>query len=139
MSLLVSLMLLFPPEVSGWEIFMDTQFRWEYAEEFGMEVEVPIFSESIKALDGKEITVTGHYLPLDLEGNRIIISKLPYAACFFCGGGGGQESVLEILFNNVQPPFRADDLVTIKGKLKLNLDDYEHLAFMITDAKVIQL
>ena len=100
---------------------------------------MPVFGREIKELDGTEITLTGHYLPLDLEGNRIIISKLPYASCFFCGGGVGQESVAEIEFNTVQRPFRMDELVTVKGTLKLNEDDFEHLVFILKDAKVIQL
>lgn len=138
MHLLVSLLLFFPPQVSGWEVFLDTRFKWEYVEEFGMEVEVPIFSKSVKSLENTEITLTGHYLPLDLEGDRVIISKLPYASCFFCGGGAGQESVAEVVFDQVQRPFRADELLTVKGRLQLNLDDYEHLVFILTDAKVIQ-
>ena len=40
---------------------------------------------------------------------------MPYAACFFCGGGVGQESVAEVVFNSVQRPFRLDELLTIKG------------------------
>lgn len=139
MQLLVSLFLLVTTGVSGWEVFEDTKFKWKYAEELGAEVEVPLFSKSVKELEGKEITLTGHYLPLELEGERIIISKLPYASCFFCGGGVGQESVAEVVFNNIQRPFRLDELITIKGKLKLNSNDYDHLVFILEDAKVIQL
>ncbi len=139
MLIVISLLLILPNQVAGWEAFQDTRFKWQYAEEFGMEVEVPVFGREIKELDGTEITLTGHYLPLDLEGNRIIISKLPYASCFFCGGGVGQESVAEIEFNTVQRPFRMDELVTVKGTLKLNEDDFEHLVFILKDAKVIQL
>lgn len=124
---------------AGWEIFEDTRFKWQYDETIGLEVELPIFNKEIEAMDGKEVTLTGHYLPLDLDGNRIILSKFPYAQCFFCGGGVGQESVAEVEFSTVQRPFGMDELVTVKGKLKLNVDDYEHLVFMIQDAKVIQL
>lgn len=137
MHMLVSLLLLITTEVSGWEVFADTRFRWQYADKFGMEVETPIFSKSVKELEGKEITLTGHYLPLELEGERIIISKLPYAACFFCGGGVGQESVAEVVFSSVQRPFRLDELITVKGKIKLNSNDYDHLVFILEDAKVL--
>ena len=98
MHLLISLLIGAITQVSGWEAFADTEFKWEYAEEFGMEVEIPVFDKKIEALEGTEITLTGHYLPLELEGERIIISKLPYASCFFCGGGVGQESVAEVVF-----------------------------------------
>ena len=139
MHLIISILLALPGRPSGWEIFEDTRFKWQYEESLGLEVEVPIFNKEIEAMDGKEVTLTGHYLPLDLEGNSIIISKLPYASCFFCGGGVGQESVAEVHFTSVQRPFRMDELVTVKGTLKLNVDDYEHLVFMIMDAKVLQL
>jgi len=139
MYLLVSLLLSIVTQVSGWEAFADTRFKWKYAEELGMEVEIPIFNKAIKELEGTEITLTGHYLPLQLEGERIIISKLPYASCFFCGGGVGQESVAEVVFNSPQRPFRLDELITVKGRLKLNVDDYEHLVFILEDAKLIQL
>ena len=138
MHILISLLITVSSQVSGWEAFADTQFKWEYAEEFGMEVEVPIFDDKVKALEGKEITLTGHYLPLEIEGERIVISKMPYANCFFCGGGVGQESVAEVVFNSVQRPFRLDELLTIRGTLKLNVDDYDHLVFILEDAKIIQ-
>lgn len=125
-------------QVSGWEIFADTKFKWQYSEELGAEVQMPVFSEKVKELEGKEITLTGHYLPLDLEGNRIIISKLPYASCFFCGGSVGPESVAEVSFDFTQRPFRMDELVTVKGRLKLNKNDYEHLVFILANARIIQ-
>ena len=137
-ALLIGVFTLFT-QVSGWELFEDTKFKWQYAEEFGMEVQIPIFSDRVKKIEGKEITLSGHFLPLDLEGDRIIISKLPYASCFFCGGGVGQESVAEILFASGHRPFKMDEILTVKGRLKLNVDDYDHLVFMLTDATVIEL
>lgn len=137
MLLLSSFLLGISVQISGWEVFEDTRFQWQWVEELGAEVEIPTFSSEVKALEGKEITLTGHYLPLKLEGERIIISKLPYASCFFCGGGVGQESVAEVVFNSRQRPFRMDEILTIRGKLKLNKNDYEHLVFILEDARVI--
>ena len=125
-------------QVAGWEVFEDTQFKWQFSEELGAEVQMPIFSSEVLQLEGQEITLTGHFLPLDLDGNRIIISKLPYASCFFCGGRVGPESVAEVSFDVAQRPFRMDELLTVKGRLKLNSDDYEHLVFILTNARVIQ-
>lgn len=139
MPLLVSWLLLFGnAQVSGWEIFADTRFKIEYSEAFGMDAEVPIFDEKVKALEGTSIELTGYYLPFDMEKDRIIISKLPYSSCFFCGGGGGPESVAEVVFNAVQRPLRLDEIITVKGILKLNVDDYDHLVFLVEDAKIIE-
>ncbi len=135
---LTNILLLVSTQISGWEIFEQTRFEWQYIEKLGLEAEIPIFDKRIEALEGSEITITGFHLPLGLDGNRIIVSKLPYASCFFCGGGVGQESVAEIYFSSVQRPFRMDEILTVKGRLKLNKDDYEHLVFILTDAKVIE-
>ena len=129
----IFLTLLFQPQLSGWELLSSVEIVMGYDNFIGAEVEQPKFSEQLKLREGKEVTLTGHYLPLELEGERIIISKLPYAACFFCGGGVGQESVAEVVFNNVQRPFKMDELITVTGKLELNVDDYEHLVFILKE------
>jgi hypothetical protein len=138
MLLLIKLLVFVQFQTSGWELFEKTRFKWEYDEDLGYEVQMPIFDNKIKSLEGKEITLTGHYLPLGLAGNRIIISKLPYAACFFCGGGAGPESVAEVVFSTKQEPFMMDELLTIKGKLELNVDDLNRMVFILTDAKVVK-
>ncbi len=138
MYLIASLFFFSSLQVSGWEVFEDTQFKWQFSDELGAEVQMPIFSTKVEQLEGQEITLTGHFLPLDLDGNRIIISKLPYASCFFCGGHVGPESVAEVSFDVAQRPFRMDELLTVKGRLKLNNNDYEHLVFNLTNAIIIQ-
>ncbi|MEM9897722.1 MAG: DUF3299 domain-containing protein [Bacteroidota bacterium] len=138
MQILSVLFYLYLAQIAGWEVFADTRFKWVFQEELGLEVEIPKFSKNVLALEGKEISITGHYLPIDVEGNSIIISKLPYASCFFCGGGVGQESVAEVSFATVQRPFRMDEIITVVGRLKLNRDDFEHLVFILEDARVLQ-
>ncbi len=127
----------FQTPVSGWEIFAQTKFEVEYMEEKSMYADIPIFDEKIKSLEGEEITLTGYYLPISIDGNRVILSKLPYASCFFCGGGVGLESVAEIQFKSQRLKFKPDELVTVKGRLKLNEREYGHLVFIITDATIL--
>ncbi len=136
MLTVVNLLAVITFQVSGWEIFSNTRFEWQYVEKLGLQAEIPIFDDKIKALEGKEITITGYFLPIDIDGNRIIISKLPYASCFFCGGGVGLESVAEVQFEKKQPPFDMDELLTVKGRLKLNKDEYGHLVFILTHSSV---
>ena len=137
MQLLSSLLLIFAFQVSGWEIFADTKFEWWWVEEYGAEVAIPIFDSGVKKLDGQEVTLTGHYLPIKIDGNRIILSRLPFASCFFCNSEVGQESVAEIEFKTKQRRFNPDEIITVKGKLKLNKDDYDRLIFIIEEAKII--
>ena len=48
--------------------------------------------------------------------------KISESQCFFCGGGG-PESIAEVNFAKDPGKFQVDDLVTVRGKLKLNFDD----------------
>lgn len=102
-----------------------------------MQAEVPIFDEKVRSLEGQEIQLTGYYLPVVVSRSRIIISKLPYASCFFCGGGVGMESVAEIQFDGDAPRFKLDELVTVKGQLRLNDNEYDQLVFILTDASIV--
>jgi hypothetical protein len=56
--------------------------------------------------------------------------------CFFCGGGG-PESIAEVNFAKEPRKFQVDDLITVKGKLKLNADNLDHVNFILTDAVLV--
>ncbi len=135
---LLSLFMAISGQVSGWEIFENTKFKWEWKEKLGAEVEVPTFDAKIKKLDGQEITLTGHYLPLKMNGNTIILSKFTYSSCFFCSNGVGQESVAEVNFIKELKPLEGDEIITVKGRLKLNKNDYDHLVFILEEASIIE-
>ena len=120
-----------------WTMFAKTKFEPKYYEKLGEYLFYPSFPEEVKALEGKEITIQGFYVPFAPEdGTYIIISKYPMSQCFFCGGGG-PESVAEVNFVKGPPKFQVDDLITVKGKLKLNTDDVDHVNFILTDASVV--
>ena len=51
--------------------------------------------------------------------NYYVLSAYPYSQCFFCGNAG-PETVVELSFVGKQRRLQMDQLVTIKGKLKLN-------------------
>jgi len=121
----------------AWDAFAKTKFEPKYYEKLGEYLFYPTFSAELKALVGKEITIQGFYVPFAPEdGNYIVLSKYPMSQCFFCGGAG-PESIVEVNFARDLPKFQIDDLVTVKGKLKLNTDDMDHVNFILTDAVVI--
>lgn len=93
----------------------------------------PKFSSSVKALEGKLITVKGYFLNIDPEGKIYILSKGPMSACFFCGVGG-PETAIELEFSSEQT-FKTDDIVTVTGTLKLNDTDVEHFNYILTGCK----
>jgi len=122
---------------NSWDAFARTKFEPKYSEKLKEYFFLPTFSPDLKALEGKEITLKGYYVPFASEGgNYIILSKYPMSQCFFCGGGG-PESIAEVTFTKAQSKFHVDDVITVKGKLKLNTEDVEHVNFILTQAELV--
>jgi uncharacterized membrane protein YcgQ (UPF0703/DUF1980 family) len=122
----------------AWKEFAKTKFEAKYNEKIGEYLFYPTFSDDIRALEGKEITIEGFYVPFAPEdGNYIIISKFPMSQCFFCGGGG-PESIAEVTFKGTPSKFQVDDMITVKGKLKLNINDVDHVNFILLDAVLVK-
>lgn len=95
----------------------------------------PVFSEAVKALNGKTVTVPGYLVPFEngaLKSNHFMLSSLPISACYFCGGGG-PETVIEV-FSMVPIPF-TDKPVEIKGNLFLNDRDPGQMIYVLTSAE----
>jgi hypothetical protein len=121
----------------AWNLFAKTKFDPKYYEKIGEYLFYPTFPPDLKALEGKEITIEGYYVPFAPEdGVYIIISKFPMSQCFFCGGAG-PESIAEINFAKTQSKFQVDDLITVKGKLKLNTDNMDHVNFILEQAVLV--
>ena len=139
--LIVAQFLFFPaaanPPVSGWNLFSSVKFVPKFVKEYNENFLFPQFNAGIKAQAGKEITLQGHYLPVELEDkNSIILSKFPFSACFFCGLAG-PESVAEIIFDAKAPKLKSDQVIIIKGILELNDTDINHMNFIIKHATII--
>ncbi len=121
----------------AWSLFAKTKFDPKYYEKIGEYLFYPTFPPDLKALEGKDITVEGYYVPFAPEdGVYIIISKFPMSQCFFCGGAG-PESIAEVNFAKPQSKFQVDDLITVKGKLKLNTDNVDHVNFILEQAVLV--
>jgi len=124
-------------EHDGWTALAKVKFTSKYYKEFKEYFLTPFFDSKIRDLEGKEIILKGHYMPFDLDDkNTLIVSRYPYAACFFCGGAG-PESVAEVTFTSKIPKFKADQIITVKGILKLNDSDVNHLNFLLINAELI--
>ena len=64
--LVLSLLLAVPTqEPNSWKLLSKVEIERRYDETFNFEVEFPIFSNEVKALDGKPITMEGWMIPLD--------------------------------------------------------------------------
>ncbi len=92
--------------------------------------------KSLKDIEGKVITITGYFLDLDPDGEWFMVSKNPFATCFFCGGAG-PETVMELMkFKNVKKRFKTDDIVEVTGTLKMIVENEDDVGFVLYNTKV---
>lgn len=125
-------------QTDGWAVFAKTKFDAKFNQQAGEYFLYPTFSPDLKAMVGKEFSLEGYYLPIDVDGDAyIILSKFPYSQCFFCGGAG-PESIAEVFFKVKPGKFEPDQYIRVKGKLKLNDSDLEHGNFILEEAVLIQ-
>lgn len=101
-------------------------------DEYG-EIYVPVFSKEVRALEGMEISLPGYIIPFEgmFKPDRLIISSLPIASCFFCGSGG-PETVAEVEMKD--PVKYTAKLVEITGILELNDNDTDQLMYIVKNA-----
>ena len=119
-----------------WETLRDVKFSEKFNEEMGSYINVPTFGSKVKMFAGKEVEISGYIIPLDVKASVYVLSANPYAACFFCGGGG-PESVIDLKFAKVPRRYKTDEKVTIRGKLKLNPSDIYSLSYILEGARQV--
>ena len=118
-----------------WKLLRDVEVENKFDESVGYQVEYPVFGPKARALNGEEITIRGYMIPYEvyLGPKYFILSALPVAACFFCGGAG-PETVMEVYTE--EEVEISQDRVTVTGKLRLNEDDPNHMMYVLKEAKV---
>nr|MBS0036773.1 hypothetical protein [Saprospiraceae bacterium] len=122
-----------PGEDGGlWRTLSKISYKKEYNDMFGFEIDMPVFSEEIRALENKEVLIRGYIIPVEGYRNHkeFIFSAYPYANCFFCGGAG-PETVMEIYAS--EPVRFSSEIVWLKGTLILNDSDINHLFYILED------
>ncbi|MEO1050507.1 MAG: DUF3299 domain-containing protein [Bacteroidota bacterium] len=118
-----------------WKTLEDVRFTDKYSEKEEAYYYYPHFGSSVKALHGKEVFIKGYMLTIKPKDGIYVLSRNPYAACFFCGNGG-PESIVELKLKPGHPRFRMDQVVTIRGRLKLNRDDLYQCNYILELAEV---
>ncbi len=117
----------------NWKALADVKYD-KSQDEYG-EIYVPKFGEGVKKMNGKTVSLKGFIVPFEgmFEPKHIILSSLPVASCFFCGGSG-PETVAEAYLNEAVK-YTAKP-VTVTGRLELNDTDYDQLMYVLKNAKV---
>lgn len=120
-----------------WKKLSKITFTKKYDELMGFKVDIPVFSEEIKSLEGEEVTIRGYIIPVEgyKSHKEFIFSAYPYSMCFFCGGAG-PETVMEVY--STEPVEYTAEQVTLKGKLELNADDINRLMYALNDAVLVE-
>jgi len=124
-------------DTNVWKTLSKITYKKQMDEIMGFNVDVPVFSDEIKALDGKEITIKGYIIPVEgyKSHKEFVFSAFPYNMCFFCGGAG-PETVMEVYAS--EPVKYSAKQVVLKGTLELNDTDINRLMFAINNASLIK-
>ena len=117
-----------------WKTLEDVHFTDKWSEEAQAYYYYPHFGSTVQALQGKEVYIRGYMLAIDPKEDIYILSRNPYASCFFCGNGG-PESIVELKLKPGHQRFWMDQIVTIKGTLKLNREDIYHCNYILVGAE----
>ena len=127
-----------------WETLLSLKFTIKFDEELDDVIFKPKFTKEIKKLEQEIIEIEGFIIPHDiasasmddLEDNssKFMFSAFPIASCFFCGAAGA-ESVIEV---SPAKPINFDkNSIKIKGRLKLNENDYLKLPYQLENAELV--
>ncbi len=117
----------------NWETFADVKYE-KSEDEYG-EIYVPKFGEGVTEMKGQQVSLKGFIIPFEgmFEPKHVIISSLPVASCFFCGGSGPETVAEAYLKEEVKYTAKP---VTITGRLELNDTDYNQLMYILRDAEL---
>lgn len=116
-----------------WHTLTDVTFKEMYVSDIDSYYWKPTFGPSVKAMEGKEVYITGYVIPVDYDENFYVVSRYPYANCYFCGGGG-PESVVDLRFSGKNRTYKTDERLTFRGKLKLNATDIYQMNYILEGA-----
>ncbi len=121
-----------------WELFAMTSFEEKLNRSLGMYFYYPNFAAELRAKEGEIVELEGFHIPLELADSKtLILSKYPMAECFFCGGAGPESVAVVYLKSKPSKRIKLDQILKIKGRLKLNSTDVEEMTFILLDAELL--
>ena len=118
-----------------WKDLTDVEFKDVYVDELDSYYWKPIFGPLVKELEGGKFHITGYVIPVDIDEDFYVLSRYPFANCFFCGGAG-PETVVDLQFEGHSPrEYATDERLSFAGELKLNADDVYQMNYIIVGAQ----
>ena len=118
-----------------WKDLTDVEFKDVYVDELDAYYWKPIFGPLVKELEGGKFYITGYVIPVDIDEDFYVLSRYPFANCFFCGGAG-PETVIDLQFEGHSPrEYATDERLSFAGELKLNADDVYQMNYILVRAQ----
>lgn len=120
-----------------WKTLSKISYKKEYDELMGFKIDKPVFSDAVRSLENKEVTIKGYVIPVEgyKSHKEFIFSAYPYSMCFFCGGAG-PETVMEV--EALEGIKYSADAIVIKGILKLNDKDINRLMYKLVQVRQVK-
>ena len=121
-----------------WTTLGKVTFKKQYDEMLGFKVDVPVFADEVRALNGKLVEIKGYIIPVEGYKNQkeFVFSAFPYNMCFFCGGAG-PETVMEV-YAKESVKYTAEAII-LRGKLELNDSDVNRLMYILNNAELVRV
>lgn len=119
-----------------WKELEDVRFEHTTTQD-GYPMEVAVFGNRVKELEGKIIRLKGYIIPLqELRGQKyFVLSRYPFNLCYFCGAAG-PETIIEVNSQR-EIPF-TEDLIELEGRFELNGSDPDHLMYRMKEARQLK-
>ncbi len=118
-----------------WAELADVDFKDVYLEELDSYYWKPEFGPQVMAAESQDVYITGYVIPVDLDEDFYVLSRYPFANCFFCGGAG-PESVVDLRFKDSgHRTYQTDERLTFHGNLRLNADDVYQMNYILEGAE----
>lgn len=124
-----------PVQKINWGTLRDVKFTRKFNQEYQLDFYYPTFGSNLLKLQGKIVEIKGYVIPVNQ--NVFVLSAKPMASCFFCGGSG-PESIVQLNFSK-KNRFNTDQVITVKGKLRLNAENVDDLNYILDDASLVQI
>ncbi len=118
-----------------WAEMADVDFKDVYLEELDSYYWKPVFGPQVIAAENEDVYITGYVIPVDLDEDFYVLSRYPFANCFFCGGAG-PESVIDLRFaDSDHRTYQTDERLAFHGNLRLNADDVYQMNYILEGAE----
>ena len=126
-----------------WKDLDDVEMEEDFDSTYQVAILYPTFGEHIKQFDGKEVSLKGYLIPIDIEEGKYALSQNTYGASYWnsCGANFDPTWYTDVQLNIVTKKrylgFKLNQPITFIGRLKLNSTEVTDLIYILEDAELL--